>query len=185
MSTRITRDFFARDTVAVARALLGKVLVVGQGQNRRAGLIVETEAYTQNDPASHAFAGPSRRNQSMFGPPGHLYVYLIYGMYYCANIVTEPKGIGAAVLLRAVEPLVGISLMQKARGGQQLRGLCDGPGKLCQAFGLDTKWDGVDLCTSKKASVEDWGYDCKKIAATPRIGISKATDRLWRFVRQK
>lgn len=183
MPMQMARDFFARDTVAVARDLLGKVLIVGQGQNRRAGLIVETEAYRQDDPASHSFNGPSARNQSMFGPPGHLYVYLIYGVHHCANIVTESPGTGAAVLLRGIQPLQGVELMQRARGRQTLDGLCDGPGKLCQALAIDRSWDGVDLCLSKKIAIEDWGHGGGSIKATPRIGISKARRRLWRFVR--
>lgn len=125
----------------------------------------------------------SARNATMFGPPGHLYVYFIYGMYHCANIVTEAESRGAAVLLRGVVPLEGIDVMRLRRGEVADRLLVNGPGKLCQAYAFDREQNGADLCgLSSHILVEDWGIEAAEVRATPRIGISKAVDVLWRFV---
>lgn len=173
----LPRSFFERPTLQVAKELLGKVLVIGD----TAGRIREVEAYIgQNDPACHAARGKTERNKIMFGRAGHLYVYFTYGMYHCANIVTESEGFPAAVLLRAVEPLTGISLMQKRRGRKDR--LADGPGKLCIAMGMTKEsHNGADLCAGGKNTVYDDGFIPKNIKKTPRIGIKTGLDRLWRF----
>ncbi|MHA1675849.1 MAG: DNA-3-methyladenine glycosylase, partial [Candidatus Njordarchaeales archaeon] len=132
----LNRNFYERYTVDVARDLLGKVLVrVLSSEQILAGIIVETEAYRgQDDPASHAYGRKTPRNAIMYGKPGYSYVYFIYGMYHCLNVVTEPEGVPAAVLIRAVEPIFGIELMKKYRNTDKISNLTNGPGKLCQAF---------------------------------------------------
>lgn len=168
------------DTVEAARRLLGCVVVRVLDGCVMAGRIVETEAYRQDDPASHSFRGPSARNASMFGPPGHAYVYLVYGTHHCLNVVTEPTGVGAAVLIRALEPLVGIEAMQARRGHPKLT---DGPGRLCQALDIDRRFDGENLLGSETLYLlADAPRPAETILATPRIGISKAVERPWRFV---
>ena len=163
----------------MAPDLLHKVLVVGAC----AGRIVEVEAYRGDDPASHSFRGPTARTATMFGPAGHLYVYFTYGMHHCANVVTGADGDGQAVLLRAVVPVRGIDEMRGRRGGRADRILADGPGKLCQAFGLDRGHDGVDLCAATSAiSIADDGMSPPAAPlVSERIGISVGTDRQWRW----
>jgi len=141
----LPRRFYDRDPREVAPDLLGKLLVRGE----RAARIVEVEAYVGSlDAGSHAFRGPTRRNSTMFGPPGHLYVYFTYGMHWCANAVCERSGVGHAVLLRAASPVAGVELMRAARGASvRDRDLANGPAKLCQAFGIDGAFDGADLVT--------------------------------------
>lgn len=160
----------------VAARIVGWTLLVdGVG-----GRIVEVEAYSEDDPASHAFAGPTARNASMFGPPGHLYVYRSYGIHWCANVVCERPGRGAGVLLRALEPTHGLERMRVRRGVVDDRLLCSGPGRLTQALGLTRDDDGADLSRppfdlippAKAAVVE----------RTVRIGISRATEQPWRYV---
>ena len=172
----------------VAPTLLGAMLMRSDG---RAGVIVEVEAYGgSDDPASHAFRGPSLRNASMFGPPGRLYVYRSYGIHWCANIVTGPAGTPAAVLLRAVIPTGDLESMRAARWGTGGPGpdrhLCSGPGRLTQAFGIGGDFDGLDVCSpaSRLRLLRPPTSDilAAPIVVSPRIGISKATDRLWRFV---
>lgn len=166
-------SFFSRDTVTVAKDLLGKVLVVNGCRAR----IVETEAYGQ-DPASHAFTR-TERSAIMYDTTGHVYVYLIYGMYYCLNFTTEKKGVPGAVLIRAVEPLSGIGLMKKRRGTDDPYNLCSGPGKLCQAVGIGKQHHGWPL--GKKVSVADERFVVGKIGASSRIGIKDAVHLQWRF----
>jgi DNA-3-methyladenine glycosylase len=168
-------DFFLRDVVAVARDLIGVTLVIdGAG-----GLIVETEAYDTTDPASHSFRGATARNAAMFGPPGHAYVYRIYGMHLCLNFVCGVGGVGSAVLIRALEPLSGIAAMQARRGTADPRQLCSGPGKLCQALAVTPALDGHPL--------DRRPFDLLPSAAVhpvttgPRIGISRNADAPWRF----
>ena len=145
------------------------------------GRIVETEAYTgASDPASHAFRGPTDRNRVMFGPPGHLYVYRSYGMHVCCNVVTESNGVAGAFLIRALEPLTGIEAMAVRRGMRPLRELCNGPGKLCQAMGIEMSDYGTDL-ESTVIWLEDDGYVVELVEASARVGISAATDRPLRF----
>ena len=175
-------EFYRDDTVTLARKLLGTCLVHRTRQGRIAGRIVETEAYLRDDPACHAARGKTERNAAMFGPPGAAYVYLIYGMYHCFNVVTAPAGVGEAVLIRALEPLEGIELMQRRRGTENLHELCNGPGKLCDALDLTPKMNGVKL-TRGALTLTDLpdkpGPD--EIVATPRIGISVAVDLPLRF----
>jgi DNA-3-methyladenine glycosylase len=169
--------------VALARFLLGAVLVRDTARGRIAGRIVETEAYLPGgvDPASHAFRGETQRNRSMYLRRGHAYVYLIYGVWFCLNVTSEAAGTGAAVLLRAVEPLEGIVLMRLRRGTERAADLARGPGRLAAAFGLDRRHDGLDLCA---AGSELWlaaGAPAASIGASVRIGVSLAADRELRF----
>lgn len=160
-----------------ARALLGWTLLVdGVG-----GMIVETEAYAEDDPASHSHRGPTRRNASMFGPPGRLYVYRSYGVHWCANVVCGETGVGAGVLLRALEPTHGVDTMRLRRGVDDLRLLCSGPGRLTQALGIGPDDDGALLDGSR--FVLRPPKEAVAVEVTPRIGISKAVDVPWRFVR--
>ena len=137
--------FFAADTVSVARALLGRMLVSDSPEGRTAGRIVETEAYLCDDAACHASRGETPRNRAMFGPPGRSYTYLIYGMYRCFNVVTGPAGLGEAVLIRALEPVEGLELMAQRRGKRDPKALCSGPGKLVIALGIADLPNGSDL----------------------------------------
>ena len=163
----------------MAPALLGTVLVVERGGVLVAGRIIETEAYTADDPASHSFRGRTSRNEVMFGPAGHLYVYRSYGIHWCANVVTGADGDGQAVLLRAVDPVEGVDEMLRRRGR---RPLADGPGKLCQAFGVDGDDDGTDLCGPGPIRILDGGAGPPVVpVAGPRVGITKAVDTPWRF----
>jgi DNA-3-methyladenine glycosylase len=169
---QLNRAFFDRPVVEVARDLIGVVLLVeGVG-----GPLVEVEAYDQNDPASHSFRGPGVRNAAMFGPPGHAYVYKIYGIHWCLNFVCQT---GSAVLVRALEPEVGLSLMQQRRGGLAERQLCSGPGKLCQALGVDLRHNSLPLDQAPFALHRHEGL--VEIATGPRIGITKAAETPWRF----
>jgi DNA-3-methyladenine glycosylase len=173
---RVQRSTLAGDAVEVAPWLLNKLLV----HEGCVGRIVEVEAYREDDPASHSYRGRTERNAVMFGPAGHLYVYFTYGMHHCANVVTGPAGVGAAVLLRAVRPLEGIQLMRDRRHGRAQ--LADGPAKLCQAFGIDTRHNGLDLCDGAGPGVYDDGTPPPSDPiGGPRIGISKAVDMPWRW----
>lgn len=169
-----TVDFLA-PVADVARTLIGaEITVDGVG-----GRIVEVEAYDGIDPASHAHSGPTPRNATMFGPPGHVYVYRSYGLHWCMNFVCGEKGHGAGVLIRAIEPLHGIERMRERRGIDELRLLCAGPGRVCQALAIDRWHDGMPLDRApfefvpRRADVE--------VLVGPRIGISKAVDVPWRF----
>ncbi len=174
----LDRSFFARESLVVAPELLGKVLVSGDC----AGRIVEVEAYRSDDPASHSFRGRTPRTAVMFGPPGHLYVYFTYGMHHCANVVTGADGDGQAVLLRAVIPLRGIDVMTARRRGRAAA-LADGPGKLCQAFGVDLSHSGTDVCGAGSVTIVDDGTPPPEdVLVTPRIGISRAVEQPWRWV---
>jgi DNA-3-methyladenine glycosylase len=185
MPDRLSRRFYQADSVDVAPALLNKLLVRSDG---RTGRIVEVEAYWgARDPASHAFRGRTPRNQTMFGPPGHLYVYFSYGMHCCANVVTGSDGEAQAVLLRALDPVDGVPSMRAARWStqkrQQDRDLCRGPGRLCQAMGVDRSFDGVDLVADPTIWVADDGTEPPEApVVTERVGISVGQDHLWRFL---
>lgn len=179
--TRLPRAFFARPTVTVARALLGCYLVHDSPQGQVIGRLVEVEAYCgPRDPASHAFRR-TRRSEVMWGPPGTAYVYLSYGAHACVNVVTEAVGQPGAVLLRALEPVHGIALMQRRRGGDDLLHLASGPGRLTRAMGITLAHNHTDLVTGPLYVARRNGA-VGPIATTPRIGISVATDRPWRFV---
>lgn len=177
---KLTREFYLQETTAAAKAILGKVLVHCSPQGLLAGRIIETEAYLRDDPACHASRGPAKRCLTMFGEPGHAYVYLNYGVHYCLNLVTQAPGIPEAILVRAIVPLEGIEIMKSRRGVSQDTQLCSGPGKLTCAMGIDGSFDGEDLLGDRLFVVND-GAPRGEIVARPRIGIREATDRLWRF----
>lgn len=173
---RVSRSSLAADALHVAPWLLNKLLVHGPCVGR----IVEVEAYREDDPASHSHRGRTPRTDVMFGPPGHLYVYFTYGMHYCANIVTGADGEGAAVLLRAVEPVGGVDVMSERRQGRSR--LADGPAKLCQAFAIGSEHDGVDVCRGDGVGVFDDGTSPPRDPLVgPRVGISRAVDTPWRW----
>lgn len=185
--SRLSRDFFARDTLAVARELLGQRLVRNLDGKQLSGRIVEVEAYIgEDDQASHASCGRTQRNAPMYGSPGHAYVYFIYGMHHCLNVVTEREGDPAAVLIRALEPLEGVDRMRALRGGRPDLPLTSGPARLCQALDIDRRFDGVDLCApdallflEKDASIPD-----ESVATGPRVGVRGDEAALtvpWRF----
>ena len=176
----LPREFYSRNTLDVARELLGKTLIHRTENGILAGRIVETEAYTSDDPACHASRGMTPRNSMMFGEPGHAYVYFTYGMYHCFNAVTAPEGIGEAILIRAVEPTHGIDVMMRNRGITDMRNLTSGPGKLCIAFGLNKQHNGLDL-TSSDLMIADGEPPESEIVATTRIGIRLAAEMPWRF----
>jgi DNA-3-methyladenine glycosylase len=171
----LSRDFFARSVHEVAPELIGCTLLVdGVG-----GVIVEVEAYDQEDPASHGFRGQTARNRSMFGPPGHAYVYRSYGIHWCLNLVCEEEGRAEAALIRALHPTDSLDRMRTRRGAEDLRLLCSGPGKLCQALGVTGGHDGSALdrppfeLLAARTPVE--------VVSGPRIGITAAADRPWRY----
>jgi DNA-3-methyladenine glycosylase len=179
--TRLPRAFFARPAPDVAPELLGKILVHAEPAGGLCGRIVEVEAYTgETDPGSHAYRGPTARNAVMFGPPGHVYTYVSYGAHVCMNFVTDRDGVAGAVLLRALEPLAGMAAMELRRGGRQLRELCNGPGKLCQATGISMADNGADL-ENGSIWVEDDGYRPEPIAVSTRVGLSRGVELPRRF----
>ena len=166
---------FDASAFVVARNLIGAVLLLdGVG-----GIVVETEAYDEREPASHAFAGPTRRNAALFGPSGRAYVYLSHGIHWCLNIVCRESGHGAGVLIRALEPTHGIPLMMKRRGSADLRLLCSGPGRLGQALEVGTNLNGRRVDAPPFALIPS--TVAVRTVRGPRIGISKATERAWRF----
>lgn len=192
MSRPLLREFFARDPRKVAVELLGKVLVrAGEDQKEmRTARIVEVEAYLgEDDPAAHAFAGRTLRNEVLFGPPGHAYVYFIYGNHYCLNVSCEPEGKAGCVLFRALEPLTGVEEMAQARAvtirtPRDLRQLTSGPGRLAEAFGITRARDnGCDLTSpSSGLWIGNDGYRPERVCLSPRIGITKAAERKLRYL---
>jgi DNA-3-methyladenine glycosylase len=174
----VRRSFYDRPVLEVARDLIGCV-VAHQGS---AGVIVETEAYHDSEPACHAFVGVTPRTRTLFGPPGIAYVYRSYGIHALLNAVCEPEGVGAAVLIRALEPLEGIEAMQARRGVESLGNLCSGPGKLTQALGVELSDNGVDLLRGP-VLISDRPADWREVRVDvdKRIGITKAADLPWRF----
>jgi DNA-3-methyladenine glycosylase len=165
----------------VAPLLLGALFVYDDGTRRLAGRVVETEAYGQTDAASHSYKGRTPRTDVMFGPPGHLYVYFTYGMHYCCNIVTGADGYGSAVLIRAVEPLEGVEVMESNRRGRTGRELTNGPAKVCQAFGIEKTYNGHDLRQPPLTLELQPPLRPSDIVQTTRIGISQAQDVPWRW----
>lgn len=175
----MNRAFFERSSEEVAEELIGCVLVHETPEGTCRGIIVETEAYHEEDPASHTYTGLTARNRAMFGPAGKAYIYFTYGMHYCFNIVTGPDGRGEAVLLRALEPTQGIWLMKKRRGRENLHDLCSGPAKLVQAMGITKEQYGDDLIEGP-LRIED-GKSNGTIERKERIGIRKAAEEKLRF----
>jgi DNA-3-methyladenine glycosylase len=186
----LPREFYDRDPRRVSRELLGKILVRRQGRKFLTGRIVEVEAYLgSDDPAAHAFAGRTARNAVLFGPPGHAYVYFIYGNHYCLNVSCLPDGVPGGILFRALEPLEGIEQMARSRGfstegPRDLRLLTSGPGRMAEAFGITRARDnGKDLTSADSdLFIADGGFRVLQVIATPRIGIVKAADLPLRYV---
>jgi DNA-3-methyladenine glycosylase len=180
---RLPRSFFTRPSPEVGPDLLGRILVrrVGEGTLLTVR-IVETEAYQEDDPASHSYRGRTNRTEVMFGPPGHVYVYFTYGMHHCMNVVTGSTGEGSAVLLRAAEPLEGLEEMAGRRGTNDPRALCSGPGRLCQALGIDRAENGLDLVRGRQLwLLEGAPVPPSRISVDSRVGITSGTERPWRF----
>lgn len=181
MSQRVLESLLAENVLTVAENLLGWTLLSDLGGITTAVTIVETEAYAgPDDPASHAFRGRTPRNEAMFGRTGTLYVYRAYGIHWCMNVVVGEEGVPHAVLLRGGEPTDGIAVMRERRGRESH--LADGPGKLCEALGVTIDQNGTNLRRGSLRLRPGPGLDGRSIATTPRIGISKAVERPWRFV---
>jgi len=180
---RLPRSFFTRPSPEVGPDLLGRTLVrrVDDGTLLTAR-IVEAEAYQEDDPASHSYRGRTNRTEVMFGPAGHVYVYFTYGMHHCMNVVTGSTGEGSAVLLRAAEPLEGLEEMARRRGTNDPRMLCSGPGRLCQALGIDRAENGLDLVRGRQLwLLEGTPVPPSMISVGSRVGITSGTERPWRF----
>ena len=175
MAKRLTRSFFSRSVHEIAPELIGATLFV----NGVGGRLVEVEAYHHTEPAAHSFHGPTERNAVMFGPPGFAYVYRSYGIHWCLNFVCEPKGSASAVLIRALQPIEGLAAMRRRRGVTDVRLLCSGPGRLCQALGITHRQNGLALDAppfelfARKGAVD--------VVSGPRIGITKAAELPWRY----
>lgn len=175
MPRTLRREFFARSVHDVAPELIGATLLFdGVG-----GAIVEVEAYDDEDPAAHGYRGRTTRNASMFGPPAHAYVYRSYGIHWCLNFVCEEEGIASAVLIRALEPTQGVDIMRARRGVDDERSLCSGPGKLCQALAIGREHDGSQL-DRPPFEIRPRSRE-HELVVGPRVGITQAADRLWRF----
>lgn len=179
----LPREFYSRDTVKVAKDLLGKRVIRKIGGTELSGLITETEAYRHtDDPASHAFKKMTERNKAMFGEVGRAYVYFTYGMYFCFNIVAKKPGVSAgAVLIRGIHPDRGINLMKKNRKILDNKNIANGPAKITQAFRITHEHYGIDLTKNSELHVAEGVQLRKKILSQPRIGIHQATERRWNF----
>jgi DNA-3-methyladenine glycosylase len=189
---RLSRDFFNRPTLLVARDLLGKHLVRLENDQRLSGIITETEAYVgEQDQGCHAKAGLTPRTQVMFGPPGHSYVYFTYGMHWMLNFVTEPESMPAAVLIRAISPQEGLEVIAARRGKQPQKHWTDGPAKICQALGIDGSHNGTDLCAPNAQIFVEMGEPVPDHAVTtsPRVGLNSVPEPWksmpWRFLTTK
>lgn len=169
------------DTLSLAPALLGCIVRRDTPEGIMEGVIIETEAYTHDDPASHSCRGRTRRNASMFLPPFHAYVYRSYGIHFCLNVTSGPEGIGEAVLVRALIPVAGIDLMRRNRGNAPDSRLTHGPGNLCSALAIEGSLDGHDLSNRPLRLLVPLGHVPQAPQGTPRIGITKAREKLWRF----
>src|SRR5205807_1262527 len=178
---RIRRSELPEDTIALARFLIGKVVVHDLPAGRVSGRIVETEAYPPGDPAGHHFRGPTPRIKSMYLAPGHVYVFFNYGAHFMLNVVSEAPDTAAAILIRALEPLEGIEIMQRHRKTAELLDLTRGPGRLAPALQIARRHDGVDLCEDEKLWLGDAGQSAGLIGKSVRIGITRAADKLLRF----
>ncbi len=185
---KLSRDFYTRDVIVVAQDLLGKILVQNYRNKLLAGKIVEVEAYDGTiDEAAHTFIGKTKRNEIMFDEGGYFYVYFAYGAHFCCNVVTGVKDVGTAVLIRAVEPLLGIEDMSNNRFGHNLLNekekinLTNGPGKLCKAFNIDRRYNAMDLTGDEMFLLNQKKIAVNKIVATQRIGIKKSIHLPWRF----
>ncbi len=187
---KINQEFYLRNTIKVAKDLLGKYFIRKYKGKLLVGKIVETEAYLQNDNASHSFRGKTKRNEVMFCEGGHLYVYFTYGMHFCCNVVTEEEGKGCAVLIRAVEPVENIELMKTHRKidtSKNIYNLTNGPAKVCKAFDLGREENGTDLCGkdiwigSVKLSAPGSSLSANRVLASTRVGITNGSEHKWRF----
>ena len=180
----LSSRFYARPTAEVARRLLGHLLVSDVGGRRTAGRIVETEAYIgPHDPACHAYGSRrTERTEQLYGPPGIAYIYFTYGMHWCLNAVTEREGYPAAVLIRAIEPLEGLQIMRRRRGGVPDQALCSGPARLCAAMGVTGELNGSSLGQGPLRILRAPALPRRRVLATPRVGITAATDWPLRFV---
>ena len=177
----IARPDLPIDTVSLARCLIGKVLVRELPEGVASGRIVETEAYVVGDAAGHAYRGITRRTRSLFLEHGHAYVYLAYGVSYMLNVSSEAPGIGAGVLIRALEPLEGVPIMRRNRGVERLRDLTRGPGRLAMALRIDRSLDGLDLCQEGPLWLAPGDGEAGEIGQSVRIGITRDADRVLRF----
>jgi DNA-3-methyladenine glycosylase len=182
------RAFYAPSASAVAPGLLGHWLLRRTPEGFAGGPIVETEAYLADDPASHGFMGPTARNGAMFGPPGHAYVYFIYGCHYCVNAVCRPAGAAEAVLIRAIAPEFGVEYLRRNRPGVEIAQLTNGPAKLCQALGIGRGLDGANLCDrqgelliARNPAVAAWRTAAGPLVRVPRVGITRAATLPLRF----
>jgi len=187
-SKKLTKSFYRRELLKVAKDLLGKILVKSDGKNLFAGKIVEVEAYHGDfDEAAHSFKGITKRTQIMFEAGGYLYVYFTYGVHHCCNIVTGKKGQGTAVLIRAVEPVSGIDKMirnrfkRKIKNEKEMMNLTNGPGKICQAFRINRNHSGIDLNGNEIYVLNGQKINKNEIGTSRRIGITKSIDLPWRF----
>lgn len=178
---RLRRAELPLATIALARYLIGKILVREDGNGRASGRIVETEAYPPGDASGHAFRGPTPRIRTLYLQRGHAYVYFIYGSSYMCNVTSEAAGVGAGVLLRALEPLDGIPLMMQRRGTSRLADLARGPGRLAAAMGIDRRCDGVDLCAASELWLTAAPWPRGAIGRSVRVGIRREVDRPLRF----
>ena len=169
------------DTVDLARFLIGKMLVRVLAEGAAGGRIVETEAYGVGDPAGHAYRGVTPRNRPLFLERGHAYVYLAYGVSFMLNVSSETPGVGAGVLIRAIEPTLGVAIMERNRAAQRVRDLARGPGRLCEALGIDRRLDGIDLCRAGALWLGSDGQATEEIGRSKRIGITRAADSPLRF----
>src|ERR1700687_2782377 len=177
----LRRTALPPDTVDLARFLIGRVVVHDLPEGRLSGRIVETEAYPPGDPAGHHFRGPTPRIRSMYLAPGHSYIFFNYGAHFMLNVVSEPAGIAAAILIRALEPLEGIELMQRHRKATRALDLTRGPGRLAAAFQIDRRHDGLDLCAPGSLWLGETSHPIGPVGKTVRIGITRAADQLLRF----
>jgi DNA-3-methyladenine glycosylase len=180
---RLPRSFYLQPTLLVARKLLGAFLVRNSPRSLLVGRIVEVEAYLGGrDPASHAYRGRTRRNDVMFWKGGHLYVYFTYGMHYCCNVVTGPEDTAHAVLIRAVEPMEGVTLMTRRRRTRDLFNICSGPAKLCKAFAIGRRENGTDLCGNRIwIAPPEYPVHPRDIGRSTRVGLRLGGKRQWRF----